>query len=159
MDQKLELDEASPRLASLLRMIIANSALKLTFQVTLHAGQTPALMVVFDGPDVLHLLARNAELLLSLEHVAAKALRLEPEAHDQISFDAGQFKLNRELQLRRSAEEAILQVRSNGQPFHFSPMSSRERRLLHLVLALSGMQTASEGEGPLRHIVLHPVRL
>lgn len=159
MDQKFGLDEAASRLAPLLRMIIANSALKLTFQVTRHPGQTPALVVVFDGPDVPQLLTRNADLLLALEHVAAKALRLEPDEHDQISFDAGQFKVNRDLHLKHAAERAVSQVRITGEPFHFSPMSSRERRLLHLQLAPSGMQTASEGEGPLRHIVLHPGRL
>jgi len=28
--------------------------------------------------------------------------------------------------------------------------------MLHLTLAGSGLATASEGEGPLRHLVLHP---
>ena len=159
MDPQFDTDAAASSLAPLLHTIIVNSALNLTFQMTLHPGQTPALVVIFGGSDVPQLLARNAELLLALEHVAAKALRLEPQSHDQISFDAGEFKSNREIELRRSAERAVGVVRSTGQPFHFAPMSSRERRLLHLALAPSGMQTASEGEGPLRHIVLHPGRI
>ena len=159
MDPQFDPDEAASSLAPFLRTILTTSGLDLTFQLTRHPGQVPALTVQFDGSDVPHLLARNAELLLALEHVAAKSLRLEPEAHDQISFDAGNFKVNRQQQLQRSAERAIREVRSSGKSFHFPPMNSRERRLLHLALAPSGMQTASEGEGPLRHIVLHPGRL
>jgi spoIIIJ-associated protein len=35
-------------------------------------------------------------------------------------------------------------------------MSSRERRMLHLFLRDSGLQTASSGEGPRRFVVLYP---
>src|SRR6185437_14136706 len=84
----------------------------------------------------------------ALEHIATKILRLEPEAHDQISFDADHFKANRDRQLRAMAEEAIESVRESGRPFSFPPMSSRERRMLHMLLVDSGLQTASSGEGP-----------
>ena len=126
------------------------------FTVETSSGPGPRITVLFTGEDVPHLLARNAELLLALEHIAAKALRLEPEEHDRISFDAGDFKQQRERSLERAAQHAIRQVRTSGQPFHFPPMNSRERRLLHLALTPSGLRTASEGEGPMRHLVLHP---
>jgi spoIIIJ-associated protein len=35
-------------------------------------------------------------------------------------------------------------------------MNSRERRILHLFLKESGLQTASAGEGPDRAVVLYP---
>ncbi len=35
-------------------------------------------------------------------------------------------------------------------------MNSRERRMLHLFLRDSGLQTASSGEGPRRFVVLYP---
>jgi spoIIIJ-associated protein len=35
-------------------------------------------------------------------------------------------------------------------------MSSRERRMLHLLLSESGLPTASSGEGSLRFVVLYP---
>ncbi|MDE1176698.1 MAG: single-stranded DNA-binding protein [Edaphobacter sp.] len=114
------------------------------------------LCVDFSGPDVSTLIARNGELLLALEHVAAKILRFEHEDHDRISFDAENFKLRRHQELRQSAESAIERVRQTGQPFSFSPMNSRERRLLHLALAPSGLPTASSGEGSRRFVVLYP---
>src|SRR5215469_4697037 len=51
----------------------------------------PEITVELSGPDTPLLLARNGELLLAIEHIAAKILRLESEEHDQISFDAEGF--------------------------------------------------------------------
>jgi spoIIIJ-associated protein len=119
-------------------------------------SSSPEITVEFSGPDVPLLLARNGELLLALEHVAAKVLRFEHEEHDRISFDAENFKVLRHQELRMAAQVAIERVRQTGQPFSFAPMSSRERRLLHLELAAAGMATASQGEGSRRFVVLYP---
>jgi spoIIIJ-associated protein len=120
------------------------------------ASSAAEICVEFSGPDVSLLLARNGELLLALEHVAAKILRYEHEDHDRISFDADNFKLMRHQELQFAAETAIEQVRRTGEPFSFAPMSSRERRLLHLALAPSGLPTSSSGEGARRFVVLYP---
>jgi spoIIIJ-associated protein len=116
----------------------------------------PCIKVELSGPDTALLLARNGELLHSIEHVAAKILRLEPEDHDQISFDAESFKANRDRELQERAEAAVQLVRTTGRPYSFPPMTSRERRMLHLALAKSGLPTASSGEVPRRFVVLYP---
>ncbi|HEY1995165.1 MAG TPA: R3H domain-containing nucleic acid-binding protein [Edaphobacter sp.] len=120
------------------------------------SGTTPQITVEFTGPDTPLLLARNGELLLAIEHIAAKILRLEPEDHDRISFDAEGFKATRNRELDVMAEMAIQRVRATGEPYSFSPMTSRERRILHLALAKSGLPTASSGTGPGRFVVLYP---
>jgi spoIIIJ-associated protein len=125
-------------------------------QTSTPSDTNPQITVELSGPDTPLLLARNGELLLAIEHVAAKILRLEPEEHDQISFDAAGFKATRNRELDLMAEMAIQKVRATGQPFSFSPMSSRERRILHLALAKSGLPTASSGQGPGRFVVLYP---
>jgi spoIIIJ-associated protein len=102
------------------------------------------------------LLARNGELLHAIEHIAAKILRLEPEEHDQIYFDAEGFKATRNRELDLMAEMAVEKVHATGRPFSFAPMTSRERRILHMALAKSGLPTASSGEGPGRFVVLYP---
>jgi spoIIIJ-associated protein len=149
----MELPQApSAILSRLLEPILHFAALDLTYTCT----PGPPLTVVFTGPGVPHLLARNAELLLALEHLATQALRLQPDQHDQVSFDAGNFKATRQQALERSAHLTVLEVRRTRRPYHFPPMNSRERRLLHLALTPSGLPTQSEGEGPQRHLVLHP---
>ena len=83
-------------------------------------------------------------------------LRLEPDDHDRVSFDANGFKASRARALRDAADAAIEEVEDTGEPFRFQPMNSRERRMLHLFLRDSGLQTASSGEGPRRFVVLYP---
>jgi spoIIIJ-associated protein len=117
---------------------------------------TPEIAVELSGPDTPLLLARNGELLLAIEHIAAKILRLESEEHDRISFDAEGFKATRNRELDLMAEMAIQRVRATNEPYSFSPMTSRERRILHLALAKSGLPTASSGTGPGRFVVLYP---
>jgi len=116
----------------------------------------PEISVELSGPDTPLLLARNAELLHAIEHVAAKILRLEPEEHDRISFDAERFKAKRDHDLRQSAEAAIAQVRAQGRPYSFPAMSSRERRLVHLAVGPSGLRSESTGEGARRSVVIYP---
>jgi spoIIIJ-associated protein len=115
-----------------------------------------ALFVEFTGPDTPVLTARNGELLNALEHIASKMLRLEPHEQDRISFDADQFKVNRDRQMQESASAAIQRVRTTGEPHAFPPMNSRERRMMHMLLSESGLPTASSGEGPGRFVVLYP---
>jgi spoIIIJ-associated protein len=114
------------------------------------------LYVEFTGPDTSLLTAHNGELLNALEHIATKILRLEPESHDQVSFDADHFKADRDRRLRDAAATAVERVRATGRPHPFPAMSSRERRMLHLILSESGLPTASSGEGPGRFVVLYP---
>jgi spoIIIJ-associated protein len=123
---------------------------------SVHTSSSPEITVELTGPDTPLLLARNGELLLAIEHIAAKILRLEPEDHDRISFDAEGFKATRNRELDLMAEMAIQKVRATGEPFSFSPMTSRERRILHLALAKSGLPTSSSGTGPGRFVVLYP---
>ena len=142
---------------SLLRTVLQYSGLELTYNLVNGSSPTsPLVTAVFAGPDVRYLLAQHAELLLALEHVAAKALRLESDEHDCISFDAGGFKAQRNRAIEREARTGADSVRASGRPYHFAPMNSRERRLLHLALAPYGLRTQSEGEGPVRHLVVHP---
>jgi len=117
---------------------------------------SPEISVEFSGPDAPLLTARNAELLHAIEHLAAKLLRLEPEQHDRISFDAEGFKALRIRELELMAQAGAERVRATRRPYAFPPMNSRERRLLHLALAATGLPTASSSDGPRRFVVAYP---
>jgi spoIIIJ-associated protein len=115
------------------------------------------MVVRFEGADEALLLERNAELLLDLEYIAHRWLRLDPRLHDQVRFDCGDYRTMRLDELKLSARVAAQRVRETGQDFHFNPMSSRDRRIIHLELTgAQGVRTASEGMGDRRHIVIYP---
>ena len=60
-------------------------------------------------------------------------------------------------ELKLSARVAAGRVRETHAPFRFNAMSSRERRILHLVLKEeSGVRSESEGAGEERQVVVYP---
>ena len=103
------------------------------------------------------LLNNRAELLLALEHLSMEALRIPAEDHSLISFDANDYRLLRVEELRMSALAAAEKVKSTHVPFHFNPMSSRERRVIHLALRNEkDLRSESVGLGPARAVVIVP---
>jgi len=121
------------------------------------AAATSEVVVAFRGADEALLLEHEAELLLALEHIAHRWLRLDPRLHDHVRFDCGDYRTTRLDELKLSARVAAQRVRETGQPFRFNPMSSRERRLIHLELSgAPGVRTMSEGAGDHRQLVIYP---
>jgi spoIIIJ-associated protein len=119
--------------------------------------ENPEVTVVFSGSDVEMLLLNRAELLLALEHISMEALRLPPEDHSLISFDANDYRMLRVEELRLSALAAAERVKRSRIPFHFNPMSSRERRIIHLALRdEKELRSESLGVGPARAVVVVP---
>ena len=158
-----DLAQSAETIAQFMRLLTTTGGLRLRFRITAGAGAVDPdgferrdIYVECKGPDAGLLIDRDGELLRALEHVAAKMLDLEPEDHDRISFDTDGYKAERARALRTLAEQGIGSVEVTGRPFSFAPMSSRERRMLHLFLRDSGLKTASSGEGPRRFVVLYP---
>ncbi len=152
------------KIAALLKTITTTGGLRLKYRITAGEGaadpdklEAREIYVELAGPDAPLLTQRGGELLHALEHVASKIIRLDPEEHDKVSFDANNFKAMRARELKLQAETAAEKVRHTGQPYSFAPMSSRERRMLHLAFrAYDDIETSSTGEGPRRFVVAHP---
>jgi spoIIIJ-associated protein len=155
---------AAQKIAAFLKTLTTTGGLRLKYRITAGAGaadpdqlEAREIYVELTGPDAGLLTQRGGELLRSLEHVAAKIIRLENEEHDKVSFDANHFKALRARELKLAAETAAEKVRKTGQPYSFTPMSSRERRMLHLAFRdYDDVETSSTGEGLRRFVVAHP---
>jgi len=118
---------------------------------------SPDILVEFEGDDLPLLLENRGELLLALEQLTLEAIRTPHEERYRILFDADDYRLTRIEELQMTAKHAAEKVRTTGQPFHFQPMTSRERRILHLALRDEpGVKSLSEGMAPRRHTVVHP---
>jgi spoIIIJ-associated protein len=83
-------------------------------------------------------------------------LRLPGNEHEKISFDCMNHRAMRLEELRMAAGVAADKVRKTGAPYKFAPMSSRERRIVHLALRdEADLRTESEGEGMRRCVVVY----
>lgn len=119
--------------------------------------ENPDVVVRFTGPDVELLLANKAELLLAIEQLTMETLRMTQYEHSLLQFDANDYRALRIEELRLSALTAADKVKKSHLPFHFSPMNSRERRIIHLALRSdSAVRSESGGMGPNRQVVVYP---
>jgi spoIIIJ-associated protein len=153
----LDIERAAAELRRFLDMAVREMGLALEVEITSTSGNEAEVAVIFGGADQDLLLEKNAELLLALEHLAHRWLRLDPRLHDRVRFDCGDYRATRLAELKLSARVAAQRVRETGQPFQFNPMSSRERRIVHLELSgAAGVRTESEGSGDRRQLVIYP---
>ena len=155
-------DDLAPRLEAFLKPLLRTAGFELQFEVAegAHAHpdfEDPDVVVRFRGPDVDILLENRAEVLLALEHLAMEILAIPADAHSLLCFDANDYRILRIEELRLSAMPAAEKVKRTGAPFHFNPMSSRERRIIHLSLRNeTDVRSESTGAGPYRQVVVVP---
>jgi spoIIIJ-associated protein len=160
---RLDREAAADALRRFLEEMVRVSGLELRINVRSIAadGANPEgdaeVLADLDGKDKEILLERNAEVLKAFEHLAFKALRLEPAYHEKIHIDSGGYRALRFEELRMTARVAAERVQTSRQPFRLNPMSSRERRIVHLALKeMTGVRTESVGIGEERQVVIHP---
>lgn len=162
-DGKLNRTAAAESLQNFLQEIVRTAKLDLKVSVSALPAGTSAdaggaeVFADLSGRDRELLLERGAELLHAIEHLALRALRLEPPWQDKLLLDSGGYRALRIEELKMTAQIAAERVRSSRQPFKLSPMSARERRILHLALQeIPGVRTESVGMGEQRQVVIHP---
>lgn len=161
-EHKYTAAEIEPRIHEFLKPVLRHAGFHLTLEAVEGAHthpdfEDPDVVVKFSGEDVDLLLANRAELLLALEHLSMEVLHVPAEHHSLICFDANDYRVLRIEELRLSAIAAAEKVRKTHAPFHFNPMSSRERRILHLSLRNeAGIRSESTGTGSIRQVVIVP---
>jgi spoIIIJ-associated protein len=153
---------AANRINEFLQSVVTDGGLHLKYRIVVDPPpksewEKPEIFVDFSGPDSALLLDRGGELLRALELLALEILHLPSPEHEKISFDCKNQRSMRSEELRMAATVAAEKVRQTGTPYHFAPMSSRERRMVHLALRdQTDLRTESDGEGFNRCVVLYP---
>lgn len=155
---------AANKINGFLQAVVNHGGLRLKYRIVVDPPlpenrdwEKPEILVDFSGPDSAMLLDRGGELLRALELLALEMLHLPSGEHEKISFDCQNQRSLRIQELRSAATVAAEKVLRTGTPYQFSPMSSRERRIVHLALRdQADLHTESEGEGRSRCLVVYP---
>ena len=155
---------AANKINGFLQAVVNHGGLRLKYRIVVDPPlpenrdwEKPEILVDFSGPDSPLLLDRGGELLRALELLSLEMLRLPSGEHEKVCFDCQNRRSMRIQELRAAASVAADRVRKMGAPYKFSPMSSRERRIVHLALRdEADLHTESEGEGAQRCLVVYP---
>ena len=117
-------------------------------------GDRAAVSIV--GGDVRQLVGPNGEVLEALQELTRLAVYRETGERSRLMLDVGGFRADKRSRLEKLAAEAVTTVKETGLRLSMNAMTPFERKVVHDVVAASGLNSASEGEEPRRHVVVLP---
>ncbi len=110
------------------------------------------------GQDAGIIIGRYGETLKSMEFLLNLMARKADEG-GKINLDSDGYRERRELSLQRLALAAAGKTVKRGRPTYLEPMTSWERRVIHMALKDdSSVETKSVGETPSRKVVVWPAK-
>jgi spoIIIJ-associated protein len=109
------------------------------------------------GDDLSILIGRRSETLNAFQYVASLMVGKEVEQWVQLVVDVEGYRSRREKQLRQMARRMAEQTVKTGRRQVLEPMSSNERRIVHIELREHpAVTTESIGEEPYRKVTIIP---
>ncbi len=121
-------------------------------------GEAPASVTLnVTGEDLGLLIGRRGLTLSSLQYMVRLMVSNQTTSREPILIDVEGYKERRYRNLEAYARQMAEAVKMSRNPFPFEPMSSFERRLIHVALSSdSDVTTESMGEGEDRKVVILP---
>ena len=117
-----------------------------------------AITLTVSGSDVGVLLGRHGQTIDAVQYLLnVIQYRAYGDAKKDVVVDAAGYRERRRATLEALADEIADRVRESGQAEELEPMTSVERKIVHLRLKdAGGVATTSEGTEPNRYVVVLP---
>jgi spoIIIJ-associated protein len=154
-----EAGEAEEGQAGEARGLVAKIVGELGIEAQVEANEDAAAIVVTcSGPDVGLLIGRHGQTIDAIQYLLnVIAYRAYGDEQKDVVVDAAGYRARRQATLETLADEIAERVRDTGEPEELEPMTSVERKVVHLRLKdAAGVATSSEGTEPNRYVVVLP---
>lgn len=153
VDPKAACARAEEALGELLRLMkLDGVTIKASFD-----AQQERVKAAADGPEAERLVGQEGRTLEAVQFLATLIVGRRVGAPVAVLVDVQGFWEKKEQEILAQAKRGVEEVRSSGKPFRLPPMEAPMRRLIHRNLAgHPDVETASEGEGSWRKIVIRP---
>lgn len=103
------------------------------------------------------LIGERGSNLGAIEHIVKKIIRKKYGEEQKFTLDINDYRMRRLDDLKQDVKTAAKEVRLYGKQVPLRPMSSFERRIVHLLLAeYPDIATESIGREPGRMVVIKP---
>lgn len=103
------------------------------------------------------MIGRRGQTLEAMQYLADRIVNKPRRKKVRVKVDAGGYLKRREENLTRQALRLGEKVKKTGKPASFNPMSSHDRRIVHLALKSDqAIRTQSKGAGYMRKLVIFP---
>lgn len=108
------------------------------------------------GANLPQLVGRDGEVLEALQELTRLAVHRETGERSRLMLDVSGHRARRRQELEAEAREVVERVQATGIQASLAPMSPFERKVVHDIVAASGLRSESEGEEPQRYVVVLP---
>ncbi len=126
-----------------------------SYAVEIARADDQEILVDVHGGDPGKIIGRDGRTLQALEYITNTVLNRGEGGGVRVTIDVGGYKRRRDDRLIDVAQKVAERVRETGEAFNFKPMSSAERRIIHMQFADDPeLMSESEGEGKDRRVVV-----
>lgn len=124
--------------------------------IEIHQGSANRFCIRFNN-EANMLIGEHGVNLVAAEHLIKKIIRKKYQEDDKFTLDINDYRMKRLEDLKQDIKIAAKEVRIHKKAVPLRPMSSFERRIVHLLLAeYPDIATESAGEEPDRRVVIKP---
>lgn len=122
-----------------------------------YEGDEGELILDITGDDLAVLIGRHGKTLDALQFLISSITARTIGYRYPIVVDVEGYKSRQRQKLESLAYSSAKKALSEGRSVKMRPMTPYERRIVHIALKeFNGVETASEGEGSARHVVVVP---
>ena len=126
------------------------------FEISAYEGVTSRVSVKLRG-DASILIGERGANLAALEHLLRKVVQKKYGQDQRFTLDINDYRMRRLEDLKQDVKTAAKEVRLYHKEVPLRPMSSFERRIVHLLLAeYPDITTESIGQDEERRVVIKP---
>lgn len=153
-----QLDEIADTVISVLRDILKYFNVG---EVTIdeYEGDEGELILDISGDDLAVLIGRHGRTLDALQFLISAITMRKIGFRYPVVIDVESYKNRQRQKLESLASSLANKAASQGRSVKMRPMTPYERRIIHVALRDDPrVETASEGEGSERHVVIVPVK-
>ena len=124
-----------------------------------YEGDEGELILDITGDDLAVLIGRHGKTLDALQFIISAITVRKIGFRFPVIIDVEGYKNRQRQKLESLARSSANKAASQGRSVKLRPMTPYERRIIHVALRDdSRVDTASEGEGTARHVVVVPVK-
>ena len=144
------------------REITVHQGATTRMSVWLHEREAPALADGYavdpeHGGVASILIGEHGNNLGAIEHIVKKIVRKKYDEEHKFTLDINDYRMRRLDDLKQDVKAAAKEVRLYSKEVPLRPMSSFERRIVHLLLAeYPDIATESVGREPSRLVIIKP---
>ncbi len=131
--------------------------MELITHVTIETAQPGAINLDIRSDEISLIIGKEGHTIDAIQYITNIVANRGLENKVRVNVDAGGYRKKQEHKIEMIAKDAAAEAIASGRKVFLPPMNSKDRRTIHMTIKeMKNVESASEGEGINRRIVVTP---